>query len=224
MALKLAILASGSGTNAQAMIDKCREGSLEVDICLIASNRPEAFVLERAKKAKLPYIALDHKNFASREEFDQAMLEKVLQSGAEAIALAGYMRILSASFLKGFQGPVLNLHPALLPSFPGMHGGADAIAYGVKISGATVHFVDEKMDHGPVIIQAAVPVESQDQTDDLMARIHKLEHRIYPQALQWLATKRLSIQDRMVHLKKYNVPLAKIEDHYLVYPPLEEGF
>ena len=148
MPLQLAILASGSGTNAQAMIDKARSGLLDVKICLIASNNPKAQVLERAKNAGIPYIALDHKAYASRDAFDQDMADHVLRSGAEAVALAGYMRLLSKTFLTAFRGPILNLHPALLPSFPGLHGGDDAMQYGVKISGATVHFVDEKMDHG----------------------------------------------------------------------------
>ncbi|MBQ7738337.1 MAG: phosphoribosylglycinamide formyltransferase [Desulfovibrionaceae bacterium] len=224
MPLKLAILASGTGTNAQAIIDKSRAGLLDVEICLIASNRPKAMVLERAKQANIPHICVDHTLFASREEFDLAMLDAIQKSNAQAIALAGYMRILSATFLHGFQGPVLNLHPALLPSFPGTHGGADALAYGVKISGVTVHFVDEKMDHGPVIIQAAVPVKDADQEDDLMNRIHKLEHRIYPQALQWLAHDRLKIKERRVLLSPGSAKTITPSGEFFIYPPLEEGF
>ena len=224
MPLKLAILASGTGTNAQAIIDKTKAGLLDVEICLIASNRPNAMVLERAKQANIPAVCVDHTLFPTREAFDAAMLQAITQSGAEAIVLAGYMRILSASFLQGFNKPVLNIHPALLPSFPGIHGGADALAYGVKISGVTVHFVDEKMDHGPVIIQAAVPVKDHDTEDDLMTRIHQMEHRIYPQAIQWLATKRLKITSRQVELLQVDAKLSPAGADYFVYPPLEEGF
>ncbi|MBQ9537529.1 MAG: phosphoribosylglycinamide formyltransferase [Desulfovibrionaceae bacterium] len=224
MALKLAILASGTGTNAQAMIDKSKAGLLDVEICLIASNKKEAKVLERGHKAQIPTCFLDPKAYPDRTAFDLALLERIIASGAEAIALAGYMRMLSSPFLAGFQGPVLNLHPALLPSFPGLHGAADAINYGVKISGATVHFVDEEMDHGPVIIQAAVPVKAHATQDTLLSKIHALEHRIYPQALQWLAQGRISVENRVVHVEQRAVAFAPTSPNYLVYPPLEAGF
>ncbi len=224
MSLKIAILASGSGTNAQAMIDKMRAGVLDVDIRLIACNRPGAKVLERAEAAGIPSLLLDHKTFPDRESFDRAMATAARDSGARAIVLAGYMRLLSPVFLKVFDGPVLNLHPAILPSFPGLHGGADALAYGVTISGATVHFVDEKMDNGPVVIQAAVPVNAGEAEEDLMTRIHAMEHRIYPQAVEWLAEGRLSLEGRQVHLAKGTRPRLTPEGDWFVWPPLEEGF
>ena len=224
MSLKLAILASGTGTNAQAMIDKMRAGLLHVEICAVIANRPGAMVLTRAEKAGIPHALVDNTLFPDRASFDRELLKHVLESGAQAVALAGYMRILSPVFLQGFPGPVLNLHPAILPSFPGLHGASDAAAYGVKISGATVHFVDEKMDNGPVIIQAAVPVNAEEDADALQSRIHVLEHRIYPQAIEWLALGRLTTKGRIVHLAPGTArPAAPLHDSF-VWPPLEEGF
>ena len=156
MALKIAILASGSGTNAQSMIDKAAQGVLDIDIRLIAGNRPGAKVFERAEKAGIPHVCIDHKAFADRESFDREMVAAIKASGAEYVVLAGYMRLLTSTFLQAFPGRVINIHPAILPSFPGAHGGPDAQAYGVKITGCTVHFVEELVDSGPVIIQAAV--------------------------------------------------------------------
>lgn len=224
MPLKIAILASGGGTNAQAMIDKAAAGILDVDIRLILSNRPGAGVLERARKAGLPHLVLDHTLFPDREAYDRQLVAALRESGAELIVLAGYMRLLSSVFLEAFAGRVINIHPALLPSFPGVHGGADAQAYGVRISGCTVHFVEEKMDSGPVIIQAAVPVEAGEALDSLMNRIHGLEHRIYPQALQWFAEERISTQGRQVLVAPGARPALKPDGHWLVWPPLEEGF
>ena len=227
MPLKIAILASGSGTNAQAMIDKSADGILDVDIRMILSNRPGAGVLERALKAGLPHLALDHTLFPDRESYDRKLIAVLRESGAELIVLAGYMRLLSSAFLEAFAGRVVNIHPALLPSFPGVHGGADAQAYGVKISGCTVHFVEEKVDSGPVIIQAAVPVNAGEDPDDLMRRIHAMEHRIYPQALQWFAEGRISTRGRQVHLTPAVSPArsaVRPDGPWLVWPPLEEGF
>lgn len=180
MALKIAILASGSGTNAQSMIDKAARGVLDIDIRLIAGNRPGAKVFERAEKAGIPHVCIDHKAFADRESFDREMVAAIKASGAEYVVLAGYMRLLTSTFLQAFPGRVINIHPAILPSFPGAHGGPDAQAYGVKITGCTVHFVEELVDSGPVIIQAAVPANAGEDLDDLMNRIHPLEHRHLP--------------------------------------------
>ncbi|WP_299394746.1 phosphoribosylglycinamide formyltransferase [uncultured Desulfovibrio sp.] len=226
MPLNIAILASGSGTNAQAMIDKAAAGLLDVDIRLIAGNRPGARVFDRARAAGIPHLALDHKTFESREAFDAEMVAAIQQSGAEYVVLAGYMRLLSRVFLSAFAGKIINIHPAILPSFPGVHGGADALAYGVKLTGCTVHFVEEIMDSGPVIIQAAVPVNAGESEDALMNRIHPLEHRIYPQAVQWLAQGRIRVENRQVFLAPSDTPRARRspDDDWLVWPPLEEGF
>ena len=195
MSLKLAVLASGSGTNFQAMVDAVRRGALDADIRLVICNRPGAKVIERAKAAGIICAVMDHKLWPSREAYDLAVADAILKSGADTVALAGYMRMLTAGFLNAFPHRVVNVHPALLPSFPGIHGAADAQAWGVKITGCTVHLVDEIMDHGEVIIQAAVPAIAGEPLDDLQSRIHAQEHRIYPQALQWLAEDRIKMND-----------------------------
>ncbi|MBQ9405356.1 MAG: phosphoribosylglycinamide formyltransferase [Desulfovibrio sp.] len=224
MACTIAILASGNGTNAQAMIDKIAFGALDATIALIICNRPGAGVIQRAAKAGIPCLVLDHRQFADRESFDMRMAEELRAARVQWIVLAGYMRLLSPAFLQAFRGRVINIHPALLPSFPGLHGGADALAYGVKISGCTVHFVEEQVDSGPVIIQAAVPVHAQESVDELMQRIHAMEHRIYPQAVQWLAEGRIAVVGRQVCLTPGSKKPASRSGDWLVWPPLEEGF
>ncbi|MDO5536638.1 MAG: phosphoribosylglycinamide formyltransferase [Desulfovibrionaceae bacterium] len=226
MSLPIAIVASGNGTNAQAMIDLMKAGVLDVDIRLIFCNRPGAKVLARAEAAGIPSMMVDHKAYASREEFDRVMAKALQDSGAEIIVLAGYMRLLTEDFLKAFPRRVVNLHPSLLPAFGGgVHAGPDALAYGVKITGCTVHFVDMKVDSGPVIIQAAVPCSAEDDEDSLMTRIHEMEHRIYPQALQWLAEGRLSISgDRHVRISPAGRERAEIPADCFVWPPLEKGY
>ena len=227
MALNIAILLSGFGSNFQAIQDKIESGALDASICLVASNKPDARGLERARAAGLATWAEPHQNYPDRAAFDAALGDALEAAGAELIVLAGYMRLLSKDFLERFKGRVINIHPALLPSFPGVLGAADAVAYGVKISGVTVHFVEEIMDSGPVIIQAAVPCIPGEAADALQARIHKQEHRIYPQAIQWLAEKRISLggeNGRVVHLASGKTAPAPAELGVLVYPPLEAGF
>ena len=224
MPLNIAILASGSGSNAQAMIDKAAQGVLDVNIALIVCNRPGAAVIARAEKAGVPCLVLDHKTFPDRQSFDRRMVEALREANVELVVLAGYMRLLTSAFLEAFAGKVINIHPALLPSFPGVHGGADAVSYGVKLSGCTVHFVEEMVDSGPVLIQAAVPVNAGGSEDDLMNRIHVMEHRIYPQAIQWLAEGRISVQGRQVHLAPGIKPRAPRDGDWLVWPPLEQNF
>ena len=224
MPLNIAILASGSGSNAQAIVDKAAAGVLDVNVCCIICNRPGAGVIKRAAKAGIACVVLDHKAYPDRKSYDSAVVQHLQEHGAELVVLAGYMRLLTPVFLEAFAGRVINIHPALLPSFPGVHGGADAITYGVKVSGCTVHFVEEKVDSGPVLIQAVVPVNAGESEDDLMSRIHVMEHRIYPQAIQWLAQGRIEVQGRQVHLKPGNSPRAPHDGDWLVWPPLEQGF
>lgn len=224
MPLNIAILASGSGSNAQAIIDKAAAGVLDVNVCCIICNRPGAGVIERAARAGIACVVLDHKAYPNRESYDRAVVQHLQKYDARLVVLAGYMRLLSPVFLDAFSGRVINIHPALLPSFPGVHGGADALEYGVRISGCTVHFVEEKMDGGPVIIQAAVPVNPGEDVDDLMQRIHAMEHRIYPQAIQWLAQNRISVWGREVHVAPGSAVATVPDGQWLVYPPLEEGF
>lgn len=227
--LKLAVLVSGSGSNLQAMLDRKAQGLLDVDFRLVLSNKADANGLERARTAGIPALAIDHRQFPDREAFDTAMVAAIQDHGADAVALAGFMRMLTPTFLHAFPGRVLNIHPALLPSFPGIHGQRDAAVYGVTIAGCTVHLVDEQMDHGPIIIQAALPVPSGADGETLAARILAWEHRIYPQALQWLAQGRLRLEGRHVRVEGPSCPdAARAPGSHcgeaLVHPPLEPGF
>lgn len=223
MALPIAVLLSGSGSNLQAIIDRIEAGVLDARITLVLSNKPDAYGLTRAKNHNIPHLCLEHAKFPDRAAFDTAMVRAIRESGTQTVVLAGFMRMLTPGFLAAFPGRVVNIHPALLPSFPGVHGQRDAADYGVTLAGCTVHFVDEIMDHGPVIIQAAVPAYPEDDGDTLGARILKFEHRIYSQAIQWLAAGRLRIEGRKV--KVAGAPVGKaVVDGGIVNPPLEEGF
>ncbi|GFK93814.1 Phosphoribosylglycinamide formyltransferase [Fundidesulfovibrio magnetotacticus] len=224
MTLPVAVLVSGSGSNLQALIDRIEAGVLDAEIRLVASNKPEAFGLERARRHGIATLGLPHKEFPDREAFDQAMVRAIRESGAQAVVLAGFMRLLTSGFLQAFPGRVLNIHPALLPAFPGAHGQRDAAHHGVKLAGCTVHFVDELMDHGPVIVQAAVPAWTDDTPETLGGRILALEHRVLPQAVQWLAQDRLRLDGRKVRLLPGRAASATPPSDALVNPPLESGF
>ncbi len=224
MTLRLGILASGSGTNAQAMIDAAETGKLDADIRIIIANRPGAPVLERAAKHGIAHLCLDHKTFPDRETFDLRMVKELLAAGVDTVALAGYMRLVTPTFLDAFPNRVLNIHPAVLPAFPGTHGARDAWTYGAKFSGCTVHVVDPVMDGGPIVIQATLPVRQDEDDEALLNRIHVFEHRIYVQALQWLAEGRLHLEGRRMLLTPASRPLAPQPELALVWPPLEEGF
>lgn len=227
MTLQLAVLASGNGSNLQAILDRIADGALDARLRLVLCNKPEAYALTRARLADVPHLSLTPAEHPDRESFDAAMAAAIHAHGADTVALAGYMRLLTPGFLAAFPGRVVNIHPALLPSFPGLRGAADAQAYGVTLAGCTVHFVDEQMDHGAVIVQAAVPVHPGEPLDALKARIHAMEHRIYPQALQWLAEERLGQEGRVVRLARRGdgKPVSGVPDGpWLVWPPLEPGF
>lgn len=229
MTLHIAALASGTGSNVSAIFEAIENDRLDARIVIVLSNKTDAPVLEEANSRGVPVWAHNHRGFASREEFDQAALGAIRKAGADTVVLAGYMRILSASFIRAFPGRILNIHPALLPSFPGAHGGRDALEHGVRITGVTVHFVDEVMDNGPILIQGAVPATASDTLETLMPRIHALEHRIYPQALQWLAQDRLRIDGRRVTLlpaKQPGITLVSVGQDapgpWMVSPALED--
>ncbi len=225
MAYPIAVFVSGGGSNLQSLIDRIGEGALEAEIRLVVSNKADAFGLTRAKDAGIPTLVLPHQGL-DREAYDARLVTAVNGSGAMAVILAGFMRMLSPVFLNAFAGRILNIHPALLPSFPGVHGQRDAAEYGVRLAGCTVHFVDEIMDHGPVIIQAAVPAHPGEGGEVLGKRILALEHRIYPQAVQWFASGRLTVEGRFVRVAEADVPLADMDGTgpCLVSPPLERGF
>jgi phosphoribosylglycinamide formyltransferase-1 len=185
--LRVAVLVSGHGSNLQALIDASASPEYPAQIALVISNVPGAYALERARAAGLPTQVIDHRAFQIREDFEQALLNSLTEHRAELVCLAGFMRILSPGFLRMFRGQILNIHPSLLPAFPGLHAPKQALIHGVKITGCTVHFVDEGTDNGPIVVQAAVPVLPGDTEESLAARIHVEEHRIYPMAVRWVA-------------------------------------
>ena len=226
MTLPLAILASGSGSNLESIAKRIEQGVLDARINLVLSNRPGTRGLERAEAFGLSTRVLDHTAYPDRQSHEKAVIAAIREHGAEAVILAGYMRLVSRDFVQAFSGNVLNIHPSLLPGFRGAHAQRDAAEYGVRISGATVHFVDEHMDHGPVVIQAAVPAVPEDDGDSLAGRILALEHRIYPQAVQWLARGRLHVRQGRVFLDDAPSPEAMESSGGpgLISPGLEPGF
>jgi phosphoribosylglycinamide formyltransferase-1 len=212
--IKLAVLVSGRGTNLQAIIDAVKEGRLDAEIKVVISNNKEAYAIERAKRCSIPVEILPEKDI---EEFEKRMVRIIEDYSVDLIILAGFMRLLSPDFVKRFKNRIMNIHPALLPSFPGLNAQKKALLYGVKFSGCTVHFVDEGCDTGPVIIQAIVPVYDDDTEDTLSERILKEEHKIYPQAIQLFSEGRLLVEGRKVLIKNGK----KIEDFSIANPPIK---
>lgn len=196
--LKLGVLVSGGGSNLQAIIDRIEAGDLNAEITVTISNKPDAFALVRCGKHGIPAVVIRHQEFPAREDFDRRMIDVLQGHGVELVVMAGFMRVLTPVFLNAFPMRIMNIHPALLPAFPGVHVQQQAIDYGVKFSGCTVHFADDGVDTGPVIIQAVVPVLPQDTADTLAARILREEHRIYPQAIRFYAEGRLHVSGRKV--------------------------
>jgi phosphoribosylglycinamide formyltransferase-1 len=195
--VKIGVLVSGSGSNLQAIIDNIEAGRLDAEIRIIVSNLPDVYALERARKHGIPSLVLPHKGL-KREEFDRKLVEVLKENDVELVVLAGFMRIVTPVLLRAFPMRVMNIHPALLPAFPGVHVWQAEVDYGVKFAGCTVHFVDEGTDTGPIIIQAVVPVYDGDTADTLNARILKQEHRVYSQAIQLYAEGKIRIQGRRV--------------------------
>lgn len=214
--LRLAVLASGSGTNLQALINHCLAGTLSAQIVLVFSNNPAAGALERAQQAGIPTRCIDHRQFSDREDYDRQVVAVLRETGVELVVLAGYMRIVSDVVLEAFPHRVVNIHPALLPAFPGLHVQRKALESGVRMAGCTVHFVDSGVDTGPIILQAAVPIYSADDEQSLSARILEQEHRIYPQAIQWIAEGRVTIEGRRVRISGCEQSSA-----VLINPPVE---
>ncbi|MGS2723099.1 phosphoribosylglycinamide formyltransferase [Porticoccus sp. GXU_MW_L64] len=191
---QIVVLISGSGSNLQAFIDATNDGSLGGEVAAVISNRPGVFGLQRAERANISAEVVDHTGFDSRESFDQALAERIDRYQPDIIILAGFMRILTAEFIRRYQGRMLNIHPSLLPKYPGLHTHQRAIDAGDCKAGATVHFVTEELDGGPPVLQATVPIEAGDSSDDLAARVLTFEHRIYPLAANWLCSGRLKMQ------------------------------
>jgi phosphoribosylglycinamide formyltransferase-1 len=201
---KIGIIASGSGSNAEAIMEACESGILAgvAEVAVLICNKKGAFCLERAQNYGINGILIESDGFeGTREEYDHQIVAELTNESVNLVCLAGYMRLVSSYFLQQFPGAVMNIHPALLPAFPGMHAHKDAIAYGVKVSGCTVHFVDEDTDHGPIIIQKAVPVYDDDTEESLGERVLHFEHKIYPQAIKWFAEGMLILDDRLVRIQ-----------------------
>ena len=213
----IGVLISGGGTNLQSIIDAVEAKKLDAKIELVLSNKPDAYGLVRARNHGLPVEVLEHRDFSSREAYDQAVVDRLRARGVELVALAGFMRLLSPVFVKAYSNRIMNIHPALLPSFPGLHVQKKAVEHGVRFSGCTVHFVNEECDEGPIIIQAVVPVYPDDTAETLAARILIQEHRIYPRAIQLYAEGRLHIVGRKVLVDR----LQKDEAQVLIEPALE---
>ncbi|MBW2940174.1 phosphoribosylglycinamide formyltransferase [Zhongshania aquimaris] len=211
MPCKLVILLSGSGSNLQAFIDACKNQNLpDTEISAVISNKADAFGLIRAKEAGIATACIDHKQFASREDFDEALLQKIDEFGANLIVLAGFMRILTPRFVRHYLGRLINIHPSLLPKYPGLHTHQRAIDAGDKEAGATVHFVTEELDGGPPIIQAKIPIFDGDDAATLADRVLSKEHTIYPLAAQWFAEGRLKLQNSKAVLDDKNIPESGI--------------
>ncbi|HMK73254.1 MAG TPA: phosphoribosylglycinamide formyltransferase [Myxococcaceae bacterium] len=187
----LAVLVSGTGTNLQALLDASAAADFPARVAVVLSNVPGVMALERARAAGVPGVIVPHQDFPGRAAYDAALLAALAPYRPEIVCLAGFMRLLGGDFLRAFPAGVLNIHPALLPSFPGLHGVRQALGHGVKVSGCTVHLVDEGTDTGPIIAQAAVPVLDGDTEETLSARIQREEHRLYPLAVRLLAEGRL---------------------------------
>ena len=210
----IGVLISGGGTNLPSIIDAIEAQQLDAKIQVVLSNRADAYGLVRAKKHGIPVEILDHKRFPTREAFDQAVVDTLRGREVELVVLAGFMRLLSPVFVGAYSNRIMNIHPALLPAFPGLHAQKKAVEHGVRFSGCTVHFVNEACDEGPIIIQAVVPVFPDDTPESLAARILEQEHRIYPGAIQLYSEGRLRIEGRKVFVDG----LAKEENQVLVQP------
>ena len=198
--MNIAVLCSGNGTNLQAIIDSVKSGYIPAPVKLVVSDKKKAFALVRAKSANIKTIVLDPKDYKTREAFDKELLGHLKEEKISLVVLAGYMRLLSRTFVKEYRNRIMNIHPALLPSFKGTHGVRDALEYGVKLTGPTVHFVDEELDSGPVILQKAVEVKDDDTEETLLERVHAEEHKIYPQAIKLFVEGRLKVEGRKVRI------------------------
>ena len=198
--LKIGVLASGRGSNFQSIIDAMNSGKLRIEIAVLITDNRSAFAIERAKKHGISYLIMHPSEYRSRDEFFQEIAETLKKRGVGLVVLAGFMRIVGNQLVDAFPNMIMNIHPALLRGFPGLHAQRQAISYGVKISGCAVHFVDEGMDSGPVIVQACVPVEEEDDEETLSARILVMEHRCLPEAIRLFCEGRLIIDGRRVRI------------------------
>ena len=200
--MNIAVFVSGNGTNLQAIIDAIQSGYINSTIGLVLSDNKEAYALKRAIKSGIDTVFIDPKAYDSREDFDKAVIKHLKEKNIGLICLAGYMRLLSPYFIKEYESKIINIHPALLPSFKGMHGVRNALNYGVKITGPTVHFVTEEFDSGPIISQSVVEVMGDDTEESLTERVHEVEYKIYPEAIKDLVEGKLKLVGRKVLRKQ----------------------
>ena len=201
--MKIAVLASGSGTNLQALIDQLHQDENSgVEIAVVISDRRKAYALTRAKEAGIPTYVVRVRNFPDRDAFDAEISRILDRRGVELIVLAGFMKLFQPAFVRKYRNRIINIHPSLLPAFPGAHPVLDTLAYGVKVSGVTVFFVDEGVDAGPIIAQVSVPVFDHDDEESLLKRIHTEEHKLYPQVVRWYADGAIEIVGRKVLVKE----------------------
>ena len=213
--LKLGVLASGRGSNFQSIIDEIEEGSLNASINLLITDNPNAYAIERAKKQSIKYLYLNPHDFKSKNDFYTVIAKELVKRDVDLVILAGFMRIVGKPLIEAFPNRIMNIHPALLPAFPGLHSQKQAVDYGVRVSGCTVHFVDEGMDTGPIIIQAAVVVSPDDTEDSLSERILRLEHKIFPYAIRLYSEGRLYSDGRTIKIKGY-----ELQDEFFINPPI----
>ncbi len=214
--MDVAVLISGGGTNLQALIDACAKDDFPARIVMVISNNPDVYGLERAKAAGIETKVINHRDFENREQFDEKLDEALKQCGATLICLAGFMRILDARFVNRWKNRILNIHPSLLPAFRGLHTQERALESGVRFSGCTVHFVNPELDDGPIISQAAVAIDPDQDADQLAAKVLQLEHTIYPQALKLVAEGRIRVIGNSVRISD-----AKYADQTIINPIVE---
>jgi len=200
MRKRIAVFASGFGSNLEALIDFSTSHDINGDIVLVFSNNKDAFALKRAKKRKIKAVFMDPSKYADRKQYDKKIVELLKKEKIDLVVLAGYMFVLSSDFVREFRNKILNIHPALLPSFKGTHSIKDAYQYGVKVTGVTVHFVNEELDKGPIILQEAVNIDKNDSLEELEKKIHKVEHRIYPLAVKYFCEGKLRLNGRKVEI------------------------
>ena len=198
--MKFSVFASGNGSNLQAIIDAVKAQEIKAELALVFSDNRKALALKRATDAGIKTLCLVRKDYISPQSYEREIVIQLKEAGIDFIALAGYMKILTPYFIKTFPNKILNVHPSLLPSFKGIQGIKDAFTYGCKVTGATIHFVDEKMDHGPIIMQDSIKIGEDDTLETLTEKVHKIEHRIYPKAIALFAEGRLKIVGRKVKI------------------------
>jgi len=198
--MNIAVFASGRGTNFAAIIKAVKKGKIKANLSLLVCDNPSAKAIGRAKRAGIKVALVKREDFATKKDFEDKIIQHLAEDNIDLIVLAGFMRILSPELVARYKNKILNIHPAILPSFKGTEGIKDAFDYGVKVTGVTVHFVDEKMDHGPIILQKAVKIEEDDTLESLEAKIHKVEHQLYPEAIRLYVEGKLKPQERKVNI------------------------